>query len=219
MVNISHIVKKQIESRAMLYEALANEVVSYAALAEYLKPHVESELGRKAKEPAIVMAIRRYAEQISRKEHVKIPFRFDSEIIMKTGLVDVTFARSSSLPAKLKRIFDLVDYGRGETINMIHGNYETTIILNKKYSSRLIAILEGEKLVNMERDAVSFTMTFSKDFMHTPGILSKATRKLQWEDINILESISTATELIFIVSKKDTIKTYDALQQLIEEKN
>jgi aspartokinase len=54
--------------------------------------------------------------------------------------------------------------------------------------------------------------------MHTPGIISTATRKLNWENVNIYELISTLTELTFIVNKKDSAKGYSALQRLVGER-
>ena len=38
-----------------------------------------------------------------------------------------------------------------------------------------------------------------------------------WEKINIFEIVSTMTELTFILSKKDSMKAYNALQELMGE--
>lgn len=214
MVTISHIVKKLIESWPMLNEAIANNIVNYANLAEHIKKKVEMEYGGKVKEAAIVMALRRYGERA--KNELKIPFKFNSEIIMKTGLSEMTLVRSMTILSKLRKIFDLVDYEKGETINIIQGNYEITLVMNDKHVNKAREILAGEKSINNERNLVSLTMMLSKDFLYTPGVLSKVTRKLEYENINVFENISTLTELIFIVSKKDAVKAYNALQELIE---
>ena len=47
MVTISQITKKIIESRPTLQEALIEEVISFANLAEKLQPRIEKELGKK----------------------------------------------------------------------------------------------------------------------------------------------------------------------------
>ncbi len=217
MVTVSHIVKKIINSRPMLYEALANDIVNFANLAEELKPQIEKEIGSKVSESSIIMAIRRHAEGIQKVETNKMPFKFNSEIIMKTGLADVTVVKSISLLAKLKQIYDLVDYEKGETLNIIHGNYEITIVISDKHLDKLLKILKGEKLFNVERNLVALSMSFSKDFLYTPGILAKVTRKLSWENVNVFENISTMRELIYIVSNKDAVRAYNALQGLVEE--
>ncbi|MBS3128801.1 hypothetical protein J4410_06685 [Candidatus Woesearchaeota archaeon] len=217
MVNVSQVVQKIIESRPMLQEAISQNIVSFANLAEHLKPRVESLLGEKVKEAAIVMALRRYAEKENKKEPKKLPFKFDSQITMKTGLADITIVKTASALTKLKQIYDLIEYEKGETLNIIQGDYEITIVISQKYVENILLILKEEKIKNIEKDLVSVSMTFSKEFLYTPGSLARATRKLAWENINIFENISTMTELIFIVNKKDATRAYNALQELIEE--
>ncbi len=216
MVTISHLVKKIINSRPLLYEALSQNIVNYANLAELLKPALDAELGQDIKETAIIMALRRYGEHISQKEETKIPFQFNPEIIMKTGLTDLTLVKCPSLLTKLKKIYDLIDYDKGETLNVIQGNYEVTIVVAEKHHKKILSILKDEKIINIEKNLVSLAMSFSKDFLYTPGILAKVTKRLLWENVNVFENISTMTELIFIVSKKDAIKAYNALQGLVE---
>ena len=54
-----------------------------------------------------------------------------------------------------------------------------------------------------------------EEFFYTPGVIFNAVRKLAWEGINIYEVVSTMTELTFILSKKDSMKAYDVLQDII----
>ncbi len=217
MATVSTIVKKIINSRPLLYESITHEIANIANLAAHIQPEIELELGEKVKIPAVVMAIRRYSEKIHAKETKKIPFKFNSEIIMKTGLSDITFVKSPSLLNKLKRIYDLLDYDKGDTLNVIQGNYEITIVVSEKYTKKILQVLKDEKIINVENGLVSLAMSFSKDFLYTPGIISKVTRKLNWENVNIFENISTMTEIIFIVSKRDSVRAFNALQRLIEE--
>lgn len=217
MVNISHVVQKIIQLQPLLQEAIAQDIVSFANLAEHLIPAIEKELGQKVQQQAVVMALRRYAEKAEKKEKTRLPFKFNSALTLKTGLTDITIVKSASALTKLKQIYDLVDYEKGETLNVIQGDYEITIVISEKHTEKVLQLLKGEKIKNKEKDLVSVSMSFSKEFLYIPGSLAKATRKLAWENINIFENISTMTELIFIVSKKDSTRTYHALQELIDE--
>ena len=64
MVTISHIVENIIKRRPLLQEAILNNIVSYAALAEQLSPEIEKELNKKINHSAVVMAVRRNSEKI-----------------------------------------------------------------------------------------------------------------------------------------------------------
>ncbi|MBW2989337.1 hypothetical protein KY358_03395 [Candidatus Woesearchaeota archaeon] len=215
MATISHLIKKIVSSRPMLHDAVGQGIISYGNLAEQLMPEIEDELDRKVKHSAVVMALRRYAETIQKTQRPS--FDYNSEIIMKTSLCDISVRKSPSLFGKLKRIYSLVDYEKGDALNIIHGNYEVSIISNMRYLEKIKKELKGEKILNIEKDLVSLSLGFSEDFLHTPGIISTAARKLNWDNVNIYELVSTLTELTFIVSKKDSARGYNALQRMVSE--
>ncbi len=199
----------------MLHEAIEQGIISYGNLAEQLIPEIEEDLNKKVKHSAVVMALRRYAEKIQKLPKPK--FDYNSEIIMKTNLCDISVRKSPALFGKLKKIYSIVNYEKGDALNVIHGNYEVSIISNMRYLEKIKQELKGEKILNIEKELVSLSLNLSKDFLQTPGIISTASRKLNWENVNIYELVSTLTELTFIVSKKDSAKGYDALQRLVSE--
>ena len=216
MVTVSHIVKKIVSGQPFVEEALANGIISIANLAEQLQPKIEQELDKKIKLPAVVMALRRYAEQIS--EHRKKIKNFDyaGEILMKTNICDFNFVKSPTLLTKLRNIYNLVNFERGDTLNVILGNNEVSIIINEKYMEKLVKFLSGEKILNKEMALTALTIVFtSDDFTHTPGVIFNVVRKLAWENINIYEIVSTMTELTFILNKNDSIKAYNVLYGLV----
>lgn len=218
MVTISHIAKKIVSEQPFVEEGLANGIISIANLAEQLQPKIEQELNKKVKLPAIVMALRRFAEEIEEHKHINKKFDYTGELLVKTNIADFTCVKTPSLLAKLRTIHNLVNFERGDTLNIILGNNEVSIIINEKYVQSLIKFLSGEKILNTEKDLVSLTIVFTKDdFTHTPGIIFNAVRKLAWNNINIYEIVSTMTELTFILHKKDSMKAYDVLQELVSK--
>ena len=142
---------------------------------------------------------------------------FNPELVMKTNLCDVSIVKTHTAQQKITEIYKLVDYEKNETLNIIQGNYEITIVISQKYLEQLKEILENEKILNIETNLVSLTIGLSNEFLYTPGILSVATRKLAWENVNIFENISTLTELIFIISEKDAVKAYNTFKGLIQK--
>lgn len=212
MVTISHVVKKLIRDKPFLQEALAQEIISYGNLAKKLIPEIELELEHEVKHSAVVMALRRYAEKLKQSYRDAKPFNYKSEIIMKTNLCDIAVLKSPKLLAKLKSLYNLVDFEKGDTLNIIVGNYEVTIITNEKHKKHILMFLKNEKILNIESNLVAFTMRFSDDFLHTPGVIFAIIRRLAWENINILEIVSTLTELTLILTNKDSMKAHKVLQ-------
>ena len=216
MVTISHIVQKLINDRVFIQEPMSKGIVSYGSLAKQLKLEIEEELGKEVKTHAIVMAIRRYAESL-KAEHKEIVFDYSSEIILKTDICDIAVLRSPSLLNKLKRLYDIVDFEKGDILNIIHGRHEVSVVTNERYKDKLLNILKEEKVQNLENNLVSLTLTFSKNFLHTPGVIFNVVRNIAWENINIFEIVSTNTELTFILNKKDAVKGYKVLEKLVKK--
>jgi len=216
MATISHIVKKLVSDKPFLEEALRSKIISYGSLAERLQPVIEQELGKEIKFSAVVMALRRYSDELATKYTTIKPFDFNGQITMKTNISDFTVLKTPSLVSKLKSAYNIVDYGRGDTLNFIIGSNEVSIIINEKHEGKLSKFLSEEKILSKESGLVSLTIMFaSDDFVHTPGVIFTVMRKLAWENINIFEIISTMTELTFILSKKDSMKAYNALYELV----
>ena len=215
MVTVSHLVKKLLENKPFLLEGLGKGIISHGNLADELKPKIEKELGKKVKDAAIIMALRRYSEELSERTLSNKIFNFKGEIMMKTNICDFNVIKTPNLLNKIKSLYNLVDLERGDSLNIIVGNNEVSIVTNEKHKDRVVRFLKGEKIINKEFNLVALTIVFSGDFLHTPGIVFQSVRRLAWENINILEIISTLTELTFIISKENSMKSYDVLQELV----
>ena len=135
---------------------------------------------------------------------------------MKSPLCDIAVERSPELASLLKTLYHAVDLEQGDTLHVIHGNFEVSIVTNEKHRKKVLKHLEGHTIINVEKQLVSLSLRFGEDFMHTPGVIARAVRQFAWEGINIYEIVSTYTELTFIVSQKDAMRGYRALGELME---
>lgn len=215
MQSIPDIIREKLSTHPFLYEILSRDLANYSSLADYLLPEVKALYKGDVTQAAVMMALRRIAHNLEERK-TSPKSAFNAEVILKSGLCDVTVLKTPSLLTKIRKLYELVDQSRGETLNVIHGNYEVTIVMTEKYLSKLKKLLEGEEIVNVEKNLVSLATSFSKDFLYTPGMLAIATRELAWENINVYENISTMTELIFIVSSRDATRLYGVLKRLTE---
>ena len=218
MVTISHVVQKLVNERVFLQEAMHHGLISHGALAKTLKPDIEAELGKEVKIHAVVMALRRYEEQLHEVHH-PIEFDYQSEIILKTDMCDISVQRSPRLFDKLKKLYDLVSFENGDILNIIHGRSEVSIATNERYRQQTVEFLKEEKILNVERNLVSLTLTFPQGYFRTPGVIFHIIRNLAWDNINIYEIISTDTELTFIISKRDAMKGYATLEKMMRAKD
>ncbi|HII64292.1 TPA: hypothetical protein HA280_02105 [Candidatus Woesearchaeota archaeon] len=216
MVTVAHLVKRAVQQNEFLLEAMAKDLVSYGNLAALIKPEIEKEFGSPVKDAAVVMALRRYADGLSKTTKRLEGRRLPGEILMRTNIIDINVLKTPVFSTKIKDLYKMVDVEHGDVFNVILGNNEACIITNEKYRERLMGFLKGESVLTKQQDLVAITLRFSsKDFLTTPGVIFSAVRRLAWESINIYEIVSTITELTVIIHKRDSMKAYTVLQEVV----
>jgi len=217
MKTVSSLVKKTIENKPFLLEAISKGIIHFGNLAATIKPKIAEELGKEVTESSIIMALRRYTAEIKTHLSRENDIRLQCEIIMKTNICDFNIVKTPSLLLRLKELYSLASIERGDFLNITIGNNEISIAISQKYLQHMQDFLEKEELLNTQTDLVALTTVFSGDFLHTPGIIYQALQKLAWNSINVYEIVSTLTELTVIIEKVNSGKAYELLSDYIEE--
>lgn len=215
MVTISHVVNKLVDERIYLHEALSKGIASYGSVAKHLKPEIEKELGKEVEHSAIVTALRRYSEKLTTKlKDVKFNTK-NSEVNLKTHIIDINVVKTQELFDKLKRFYDLINFEKGDILHVIYGRTHVAIVTNERYKEKILNLLQNQKIKKIEENLVALSFTVGKERIDKPGVLFQITRSLAWENINVVEIISVDVDITFIIEKKDANKGYNALERLI----
>jgi len=215
MVTISHIVSKLVDEKVYMREAIAKRIASYGSVAKQLKPEIERELKKEVAHYAIVAALRRYAEKMdARFKEIKFTAN-NSEVTLKTNIIDINVQKTPCLFDKLKKIYDVIHFDNGDILHIIYGRNTVSIVTNEKYKDQICRFLQFEKIIAIDENLVALSFALDKELVETPGVLFQIVRNFAWEDINISEIISIDLEMTFIVAEKDAIVGYKALKRLI----
>ena len=211
-------VKDVINRSPFISEMLIQEVISFSNLASFIKPKVEQLYGGEVSNASIVMAIRRYAQDLKKQNKVSDGGRkIDYELSMKTSIYDVNIARSKAVIESLPDLYDQVHPESGDFLNVSIGEHEIVVTVSDKHRALIDEMVKKEKVIARESDMVALTIVFKDNFLETPGITYLATRKLAWENINIFEIVSTLNVLTFIIRRTDSLRAYGVLQTFLDE--
>ena len=215
MVTVSHMVHKLVNEKVYLQEALAKHIASYGSVAKRLKPEIEKELNKEVAHYAIVAALRRYSEKLDVKlNEIKFDSK-NSEVNLKTNIIDIDVMKTPSLFDRLKRIYDIIHFENGDILHIIYGRNSVSIITNERYKKDICDFLEYEKILSVEEKLVALSFAIDKSLSLTPGVLFQILRNFAWENINIIEIISIDLEMIFVVGETEAITGYKALLKLV----
>lgn len=217
MASVAAAVKTIINRSPFISEMLIQDVISFSNLAKSIQPKVEALYGESVNTAAVVMAIRRYAEELKEAEKGAVKGRIDYEIQMKTNIYDVNFSRDDSFIPRLSELYDIVRPDQGDFLNITLGSHEITLAVSENHRETVDELTKGQRIVHRYSDLVALTIVFHGDFLQTPGILYLAVRKLAWENINIIEIVSTMNVLTFVIRREDSHKAYEALEAFLDE--
>ncbi len=215
MDTISNCVKRIIDKKPFLIESMSRGIVSYGNLADIISEDIGMMLDKEVKHSAVVMALRRYGDELKRRDESKETSTIQYELLMKTNIFDINLVKTTSVLEKIKKLYNIVTIERGDFLNITLGNNEVSIAISDKYVKQLKELLKDEKVLHELEDMVALTVIFTGDFLHTPGVVFEAVRKLSWNNINVYEIVSTMNELTFVIERSDSINAYEVLQSFL----
>lgn len=215
--SVSGCVKQIIDSTPLLHEFLVQGLLSYSNYAESIHGKVEELHGKQVRLPAIIMAVRRYADELRARSSSQRAYQVEYEIVMKTNILDVNLVRRDEFIAKLGTLYADVSTEKGDFLNVSIGSHEISLAVSEKYRLRVEELIIGESVLTRLEDLVALTLIFSGDFLQTPGIVYEAVRKLAWEEVNMIEIVSTMNELTFVISRENSLKAFSVLQSFLGE--
>ncbi|MFH1425034.1 MAG: hypothetical protein ABIG20_05215 [archaeon] len=217
--SISHLVETKISAMPMLESFLARGLVNQSALARDLLPELEDELCIEVNPQAVIMAVKRYtkAAQDSKFEEKINDVLRECTVNLKSGVADISVEKTNDIFTILNEISKKVDTKKGELLSVIQGVSEISIIIEEKHADTLLKKLQGKKILVEERDAVELHIMAPPSWWDIPGIISHVTRQISIHGINIIDIVSTTTELSILVRKKDATHAFEALNKLIEQ--
>lgn len=215
MKTVSSIVKELIETRPFLLEAMIRGILSFNNLAEELRGEIEQQAGKQVTQSSIVMALRRYAEEVKTLRRSLTSRSMNYEIAMKTHIFDINLVKDEHLLGLLHHVYEMVSIQRGDFLNISVGSNEVSIAVSQKYRLNLLDLFREAEIIHAKEDLVAVTVLFTGDFIHTPGVVYEAVRRLAWENINMYEIISTTSELTFVVDMEHSLKAFESLQSFL----
>lgn len=213
MVTIAHLTKKILREKPFIHEALEKDLINIMALAEYIQPDIEKEIGQ-VKTSAVSMAIRRYIED-TKSDYEKFKITKKVDVSIKSNLFEISLQKSNTVFKKLMRLYDVVNFEIGDTLNVIQGNYEILIVSNEKYEEKFLKILNGEKIKAVNRNMASISLPIPDEMIDTPGYYYVLSKTFALNNVSIIDVVNTETEATFILHDKDISRAYNILKKEI----
>ncbi len=213
MVTVPEATKKIVERSRYLTEALSKGLINLSSLARYIKPEVEEMLIKDVSEASILMALKRLSENLHSPNYKNV-FTTPPDMIVRSNLVEIVIGNSDSLIRKHLEILKLAEEEKKYFFTLSQGLLETTIIVSADLKDKILEILNGEKIITQYSNLSAITIRLPEDSVESPGVYYFLLKSLAWEEINIIEAISTYLELNLIFEEKEINRAFTILKGL-----
>lgn len=217
MVTVAHIVSNIIQDRPFLEEALVNDIINYAYLADMLKPEIEREMRHEVNRYAIIMAIRRFSEGLKEsfvgKPHLNLK---DADVTIISGIFEMTLVKDNETMKMFPKLYGMIDLGKGDFLTITQGSYEITVLSNGRYMQKMLDLFDKRDIKKVSTGLSSLTVKIPEKAAESVGLLYTLTKALSWENVNIYEVVSTLSEEIFIIKEEETAIAFEAIARLIK---
>jgi hypothetical protein len=217
MITVAQYVKEIIKDSSFLEEGLALGIINLTGLARKLKSEIESKSLKKTSIGAIVMSLQRLGVSLKKKSSARSKLLFPQDIIVKSNLMELTYANSPNLRQKLQKIFLLAQKTPNVFFNLLQGIFETSIIASRQLMVEFNVLLKPERLIFKIDNLASITLRFEQAAMFAPGVYYLVLKQLAWEGINVVEVASINNELSIIVEQKKVDKAFSVIKSLLEK--
>lgn len=214
--SLSKEVRGLIDRDPYVKNTLADGLINYSALARTLAPKVKQKLGREIKEESIVVAIKRYADEISGKanknDYLDILAR--SSISMQEDVSYALLARNDTVMKELEGLLEESDWHPGEIRIVIDGPGRVIAVLKTQRMTSLIEKI-GDDTIDCSDGNSLITMREPIESRSTYGVIAEIASVLSRKGISI-ELISAPPDLHFLIKEKDAEEAYKSLREMIK---
>lgn len=212
MITIAKRVEQLIEQWPLLRQGLELDLLNTSAVARYLKPEVEREVGERVSEAAVLMALRRYQEH-NEELQTQHPQDFLGDMSLRSNLVDLTYANSPTLPRILAKFAH--DLTSEHYLTISRGVLQTSVVIHEHHAESVKNALQKEQLIVETPCLTAITLHLTQGHDYQTGILAYPLQLLAWRGIPVVELVSTNDEFNIILYDKDVNTAFTTLNQAL----
>jgi len=217
--NTAEIVREELDKDIFLQNPLSKKLINNSALARELLSLVKKK-NPKATLESVTVSISRYAAGLKHEklEKALIEQIANSQLSLKNDIVHATFSRNNSVVSAISEISKKIRWDLDELLFINQGSGEITIVFDKKNKHLFNRILQQALDVRENSAILSIREPKTKGLkpgIEVCGLYSYFISQISKHGINILDIISTKTQITFVIIEKDLTKAYNVVNDCI----
>lgn len=195
-------VREIIDESDVALDALRAGILNLSAYAKTIRAEVARRSRREVSVGTIVVALCRYEIDVKKGPPICPRIAIES-ISTRSGLAELSFSKSLENQKRLRSTQENKKLSEADVLTIVSGVREISLIVPAALTDEVRKIFRNDKPTMVLGQLASITLRFSPKYLSKPNTTFAMLRPLALKRINIVEVVSTFTELTVIVAEKD----------------
>ena len=209
-MSITKLTEHYIAEHPSVNDCLKKGLINYSSLTRNICKDLNLDLNKNF--DAVLIACRRYYRKVSKEpvlEDKIINILKGSKLEVKTKIVvvlvekNIYYGNLIELQKEVKK--------KSELFHIIEGSNTTTIITAHEFLG-VVKKLFKNKIIKISEGLAEVILKSSEDMENTPGVVAHLSTLLAENGINIIETMSTWTDTLFVIAEKDIARVMGLLR-------
>lgn len=219
MIKIQPIVREIVLGEVEAYAALTNGYMNMSSYAYHIRPSVEALTKKQVTINGLVVALSRLRKEF-KKEKPLVQEVDITNITTKLPLSEIVYENTDTAILKLESFHKKIRITREDFFTTTVSTTELNIICSSSVAVKVLRHFNTPPKFKTTGLA-AIGISFNPKHLSIPNTMFSLVLVIAKARINIIELVSTYTELIFIVAEKDfgkTVALFSALHKTMENK-
>lgn len=212
MLKISDIIKEILENDEEAYFACQRGILNFSAYAREIKKDLENRAKKSVNLKSVIVGLSRLVKDLKAPPGSLLS-ETDLSLSLHSSLAEVTYEKTNQNQKILNEVYQTAAQGHENYLVATQGLSEITIIGSQKAVAELKRNHKNTKPIFYKENLAGITVKFPEEFIKVPNMLFALEKRLAVKRINIIELVSTYTELTFIIDKKDVLAAIAQLER------
>ena len=213
MITIASAVQEIVRGSPVLEEGLASGILNLSAVARAIRPQVEALAHKSAAEGAVVVALSRLAPRLGpRAADARKVARHIRDLTVRSNITEYTFQNSAALLACQRRLLAEAHRVGDPFVTFTQGAHEMTVMVHGALEPLVERVFAGEKRLARLTRLAAVGIHHTPKVVGMPGVYYSILKQLMWGNINVVELVSTYTELILVLDTRDVDRAFTILK-------
>ncbi len=208
MNKISDAVSEVVEGNPFLLFGFSRGLMNLTQLAHFIQPMIQLRTKKEIQISALVMNLSRMQRTFKKIVPKTEEFYVDT-LTVHSHLSLYTFQNTFETNKEINNLYNKV-HEKNAYVGITRGTHEIMLIIESSFDE-LVEKTVAKGFKNKRSPLSAIGMTFDEKYEEVPGFLYIVFQQMILQNITVIETASTYTEIILYVDEKDTKLAFETL--------